>query len=336
MTGQGANNLSKEKIQQLLMAVGSKPTEDNTQLETTDYNWHEPHYFSSEQLVKIDDFAKTAAAEMAEKFSTFCRSKFNVTIKSVTQHFVDEFLCQLSNDEPKYYYLPFGTGQEHLCGLIGIPKLTAVTWATQLLGDSESEKDPDKNLSQLEESLMLDLASVLIEGFSDLFTNCDFQPAGSIVKDQWPLELNGTEELCKISFDVKKVDSEEGDSEAYFLILCSEMRPITGEKAQDYVDFSTEDISKMILEHLQEMPVFITGKLASAVLTFEEIMDLQPDDILLLDKKVDQPAELIVGGRTVYYGSPAKSTGKYAVAITNTAATFENVAENINSNIKTK
>jgi flagellar motor switch protein FliM len=84
------------------------------------------------------------------------------------------------------------------------------------------------------------------------------------------------------------------------------------------------------------MPVFITGKLASAVLTFEEIMDLQPDDILLLDKKVDQPAELIVGDRTVYYGSPAKSAGKYAVAITNTAAKFENAAENINSNIKTK
>ena len=336
MSGRGANNLSREKIQQILMAVGSEPTEDTAQVEAADYNWYEPHCFSSEQLAKLDDFALTAAAAVAEKFSNFCRSEFNVTIASTTQHFADEFLNQPSNSEQKYYYLPFGTEQEHLCGLIGIPELTAVDWATQLLGDSESEKEPDKDLSQLEESLLLDLTSVLVEGFSGLFTTCDFHPAGSIVKGQWPLELEGTEEFCKISFDVKKADSEEGGSEAYFLILCSELRPITGGTAEDCVDFSAEDISKMILEHLQEMPVLVTGQLASAALTFEEIMDLQPDDILLLDKKVDQPAELIVVGRTVYYGSPAKSAGKYAVTITNAAAAFGGAAENINSSIETK
>ena len=65
-------------------------------------------------------------------------------------------------------------------------------------------------------------------------------------------------------------------------------------------------------------------------------MDLQPDDILLLDKRVDQQTELIVGGRTVYYGYPAKSAGKYAVTITNTAAAFGGDAENINSGIETK
>ena len=101
---------------------------------------------------------------------------------------------------------------------------------------------------------------------------------------------------------------------------------MAGKTVRDSGEFSAEDISKLILEHLQEMPVLITGQLASAVLSFEELMNLQADDILLLDKRVDQPVELIVDGRTVYYGRPAKSAGKYAVTITTTATAVGDTA----------
>ena len=329
------NSLSREKIQQILMAVGSEPTEDITQVEATEYNWHEPHYFNSGQLEKLDDFAKTAATAVAEKFSKFCRSELNVTIVSTTQHFADEFLNPPSDSKQKNYYLTFGAKQEQMCGLIGMSEQSALNWARQLLGDSESGKDSGRSLSKLEESLLLDLVSAFVEVFSGLDESFDFHSAKNIVKEQWPLEMEGTEELCKISFDVKKADSEMS-SEAFFLILCSELEPVAGKAEQDSADFPADDVSKMILGHLQEIPVLITGQLASAVFTFEEIMNLQADDILLLDKRVDQPAELIVDGRTVYYGTPAKSAGKYAVTITSTAAAFGGNAENINSSIKTK
>ena len=335
MSGRVTNSLSREKIQQLLTAVGSEPTEDITQVEATEYNWHEPHYFNSEQLEKLGYFTEAVAVAMAQKFSKFCRSEFNVTIASITQHFADELLNQTSDSEQKDYYLPFGTNQEQMCGLIGIPEQAALNWARQLLGDSESEKDPGRDLSQLEESLLLDLVSALVEVFSGLDESFDFHSAERIVKGQWPLGTEGTEELCKISFDIKKADSEKS-SETYFLILCSELEPVTGKAEQDSADFSAEDVSKMILGHLQEIPVLVTGQLASTVLTFEEIMNLQADDILLLDKRVDQPTELIVDGRTVYHGCPAKSEGKYAVTIINTPAAFGGNPENINSSIETK
>lgn len=329
MSGGATNSLSKEKIQQLLMAVGSEPTEDITQVEAAEYNWHEPHYFNSKQLEKLDNFAQTAATAVAEKVSKFCRSELNVTIASTTQHFADEFLNQSSDSEQKDYYLSFGANQEQKCGLIGIPEQAALNWARQLLGDSdsESEKDPGRDLSQLEESLLLDLVSAIVEVFSGLDESFDFHSAKSIVKGQWPLGMEDTEELCKISFDVKKADSEKS-SEIYFLILCSELEPVAGKTEQGSADFSAENVSKMIIEHLQEIPVLITGQLASAVFTFEEIMNLQADDILLLDKRVDQPVELIVDGRTVYYGRPAKSAGKYAVSIAATA--FGDTGENMN------
>jgi flagellar motor switch protein FliM len=325
MSGRVTNSMSREKIQQLIMAIGSASKDEAAQVDAAQYNWQEPHYFNKEQLVKLDYFTDAVAAEVARKFAKLCRNEFNVTISSTTQHYVDEILSHLPGSEQMDYYLPFGTGQEHMCGLVGIPEQTAVNWATQLLGDSESEKDSSRNLSQLEESLLLDLASILVDLFSGPDKSLDFHPATSIVKGQWPLELEGTEEICKITFDVKEAESEKS-SEAYFLILCSELTPVTGKTARDSGEFSAEDISKFILGHLQEMPVLITGQLASAVLNFEELMNLQLDDIVLLDRRVDQPVELVVDGRTVYYGWPVKSAGKYAVTITTTATAFGDTA----------
>jgi flagellar motor switch protein FliM len=326
MSGIATSSMSREKIQQLLKALGTGPMDDAEQVEATEYDWHESHYFNGDQLEKLNNFTDAIAEAMTRKFNKFCRGEFEVTVASITQHYVNNFLSKLSDSEQKDYYIPFCAGAERMCGLIGMPEQVVFDWARQLLGDSESDKNHGRDLSQLEESLLLDLVSALIEVFSDLDESFDFNSEKNIIKGRWPLELDGTEELCKISFNVKKTGSEKG-SEAYFLILCNELEPVAGKAVQDSVCFSEEDVSKAILGHLYKMPVPITGQLASAMLTFEEIMNLQVDDILLLDEKIDHPMELIVGGRTFYYGHPAKSTGKYAVTITDTTAAFGDTAE---------
>ena len=309
-----ANNLSKEKIQQLLTAVGSGPKEDTTGIEATEYNWNKPHCFDRKQLNKLDNFTKKVVKAMTVKFVDFCHSQFDVTIVSTKQHFAAELVDQAIESGQDDYYLAFGTDQSHPCGLISIPTKTAFIWATQLLGDPESEEeDSGRDLSQLEESLLLDMLSALIEVFSQKIW--DFQPAGNIVRRLLPLELKGTEELCKITFDVKKTDQEKS-SEAYFLILCSELETVVGKAEQTVGRFSAEDISKAILGHIQQMPVCITAQLDSMVLTLEEIMSLEVGDILLLDKKVDEPIELITSGRTALLGRPAKLAGKHALVIT--------------------
>ena len=308
-----ANNLSNEKIHQLLIAVGSGPMEDTTGIKATEYNWNQPHYFDRKQLNRLDEFTKKVARAMTVKFVDFCHTEFDVTVVSTMQHFAAELIDQAMESGQDDYYLAFGTDPDHPCGLISIPIQTAFIWATQLLGDPESEEDSGRDLSQLEESLLLDLLSALIEAFSQKIWV--FQPAKNIVRRLFPLELKGTEELCKIIFDVRKTDHEKG-SEAYILILCSKLETAVGKAEQTVGEFSADDISKAILGHMQQMPVCITAQLASTVLTLEEIMSLEVGDILLLDKKVNEPIELITSGRTALLGRPAKSAGKHAVVIT--------------------
>jgi flagellar motor switch protein FliM len=317
MSARTANNLSKEAIQRLRAAVGSKPAEDTTQIEATEYNWNQPHYFDHNQLNKLEDFSENLAGAVAEKFTDFCHGEFEVKIVSTTQHFAAELLGHASDSKEDDYFLAFGTDQEHPYGLISIPAQTAFIWATQLLGDTESEEDSRVNLSQLEESLLLDIASAIVKAFSDIYGDSDFQPGQSIVRRLWPIELKGTEELCKITFQVKE-SNRENSSEAYVLVLCSQLEPIVGKAEQVVGGFSAEDVSKAIFGHMQQMSVSVTAQLASTALTLEEIMSLGVDDILLLDKRIDEPVELIINGRPVLRGQPAKSAGKYAMVITET------------------
>jgi flagellar motor switch protein FliM len=314
MSNERNNDLSRKKIQQILAALGSGPImEDTTQIEATEYDWQKPHCFTRSQLHMLDDFTKKTAKTIAQKFATLCHGDFNVTITSTTQHFANELLDQALESEQNDYYLAFNSALScHPCGLIGIPLKTAFIWATQLLGDTETKEDSRSDLSQLEESLLLDIASAVVEALAD--SDCDFQPAKNIVRKLLPLELKGPEELCKITFNVKKSDSD--NTEAYLLILCDDLEPVVGKTAQSADEFSAEDISKAILNHLQQMSVFVNAQLASTVLTFDEMMSLQTDDILLLDKAVDKPVEVMVNDQMAFCGQPAKSAGRYAVAIT--------------------
>ena len=318
MSSRVADSLTRNRMQQLLAVVGSTPTEDAAQIEATEYDWHDPHYFSTGQLAKLDQFAQTAARAMTRRFSDFCRSRFDVTITSITQHFVSELSDRISGAQQKDYFVPFGTDPERSCGFVGMPEQTASAWARQLLGDSESETDSPRALLALEESLLMDLTSALVEAFCDSDAICNFCLIGSVVRGWWPLKLRGIEEVCRISLDVKKADSQDS-SVAYFLIPCRELDAVAGRTTRADGEYSASEISRAILDRLQETTVTITAQLASTTFTFGQIMNLQVNDMLLLDKTVDEPVELIVADRTVYSGRPAKSGGKYAVAISGMA-----------------
>ncbi|RKY10047.1 MAG: hypothetical protein DRP66_00715 [Planctomycetota bacterium] len=307
---------SRQKIQQLLDAAGVESAEDTkSNIDAYDYNWTQPHCFSSCELKKLESFTEKVAKSCARKFTELCHSDFGVTIGTTTQYFADKFTASVNAQSD--HYLSFGTGRGEPSGFLGIPGQTAIVWATQLLGDSKSPEDADRELSQLEKSLLYDTASGIVEALSGSSDSCDFQPAAEIVSGRLPIEFQGAEEVCKITLKVKKADSDNA-SEAYFLMLCDELRPIVAGGIQAHV-LSAEEVSDTMLKHVHEMPITVKAQLDSTVLTIEEAMSLGVDDILLLDKKVDEPIELIVEGRILFRGRPAKCDGKYAVVISETA-----------------
>ena len=305
----------RQKVQQLLAAVGFESEEDTrSNIDAYDYNWTRPHYFSSGELKELETFTKKLAQICARKFTKIYHSEFEVTISSTSQYFANEFAASVKTRSD--HYLSFATGEDEPSGFVGVPTKTAIIWATQLLGDSESPEDADRELSQLEISLLCDTASSIVEALSDSCESCDFLPTTDIVTGRLPVEFQATEEVCKIGLSIKKADSKDS-TEAYFLILCDKLRPVVGNRTQAQ-DLTDEDVADAMLMHVHEMPISIKAQLDSTVFTIEEAMNLGVGDILLLDKKVTEPIELIVEDMILFRGRPAKSAGKYAVVITET------------------
>jgi flagellar motor switch protein FliM len=48
-------------------------------------------------------------------------------------------------------------------------------------------------------------------------------------------------------------------------------------------------------------------------------MNLEVDDILLFDRRIDEPIELTIQGQPIFCGQPAKSAGRYALVISEKA-----------------
>jgi len=75
------------------------------------------------------------------------------------------------------------------------------------------------------------------------------------------------------------------------------------------------------------MPVTVNVQIATSTIALQEVMDITVGDVVLLDKRVDEPVELTVEGREFSRGRLAKSSGKYAMVITEISS---NTAQNTN------
>ena len=102
------NNLTKERIQQLIAAVGSQTAEDEGNTDAEEFNWFEPHYLNNEYIVKLSKLTEKMAVNIREKFVNVCRNEFDVAIISTTQHYDNELSEKTLIDEEKEYYVVFG------------------------------------------------------------------------------------------------------------------------------------------------------------------------------------------------------------------------------------
>jgi len=318
MTGPSANHLSSARVRQLLAAVGSAYKQDRATGEITEYDWRDPHYFNADQLNRLAAVMSQVAARIAQTFARSHSGEFDVSPTSIAQHFASDLQNLVETDHD--YYLTFGPEKGRPCGFAVIAAETARAWVTLLLGDSDPGKDAERALSALEESLLCDLVTAVVESFLvPLRPHHNLKADNPLCKGQPGIQYELTEEICRIALRIKKTGSEEA-SEVAFLLPCSRLAALVGKTAPAAARVPPQELSRALMEHLQQMLVTVTARLASTNIRFQEVLDLGRGDILLLDKSLDQPAELLIDGRTVFRGRPARSEGRYAVFITQSEA----------------
>jgi flagellar motor switch protein FliM len=306
------DNLSQEKVQQLLAAVGSVPQSDaGGDLNVVDYNWRQPQYFSLEQRTKLAEFAEKAAAACVDEFSRLYHGDVEVSVVSAAQCFQSP--SEAENPQAEYCFA-FGVDPEKPFGLMRIPDSSAALWTGHMLGGEELTEESGRRLSTLEESFLLDIASGLIKDFSRAYGS-PLQLNRCLTRDESSIVLQGSQERFMVVLEVRKRDSEDNAVQAFILMCCDKLQSVAGKVVSEEGKNITADKIRAMREHLKDVPVSLTVRLAQTMLKFKDVVNLQVNDIVLLNKEVFDPVDVLIGGRTVFQGRPAQSGGKLAVVI---------------------
>jgi flagellar motor switch protein FliM len=318
MTESSASNLSGSKVQQLLSALGSAPVVAESVPEATGYDWRDPHYFNEDQSNRLAALMTQVAALLSERFEHFYKSQFDVKVASITQHYAEGLSEQTKSDQG--FSLPFGSEPSRPCGFLSVTVQTGLGWATRLLGDSEAGDDADRAISSLEESLLTDLLGAVVQAFlSPLDDSQNLRPANELIKGAPIMPYEPTMELCRLVFQITECDADPG-VEMQLVLLSSTLAPLVGKAPASQANQPQEQLTRLLTEHVHNVPVTVTARLANTRICFEEVLDLTTDDILLIGKPIEEPVDLMIGDRIVFRGSAAQSEAHYAVFVTECAA----------------
>jgi flagellar motor switch protein FliN/FliY len=311
--------LNSSSFLRLRTALGSNPADETTPAEVTKYDWRSPRYFNEDQRNRLAAVMSQVAASIGTGFAHSFNREVTVSPTSIAQHFAGR-LRDLGLADGRYY-LTFAAGKDKGWGFLSITAETALRWVKRLLGDSGSDADTSRALSSLEESLLIDLAAAAMDAFlSPLRAHEELRAGDRLLKDNPQAQFEPAQEICMIVFAVTGSESQEKD-EVLFVLPCSLLAPLAGKSRKAIQPTPPDELSRMLMEHVQQMPITITARLGHTALRFEELLELGRDDILLLDRLLDEAIELLVDGRVVFRGRVAQSDGQRAVVITQSPGT---------------
>ncbi|HON91887.1 MAG TPA: FliM/FliN family flagellar motor switch protein [Sedimentisphaerales bacterium] len=308
------DHLGKTRIGQLLAAVGSVPVQETpARGDLKPYDWRDPHYLNSDQLNRLAAIMSQVAARLGDVFTRFFSRDFDVAPTAVTQLFGADL--HRGFDVNDSYCQAFGPEKEPPCGFFAASSQTTLGWVSRLLGDTDSASNPNRSLSSLEESLLSDLVAAVVEVFlASLRPQEILTSTGRLSKGAPAIQFEPTQEICRITFQAR--ENEKNDpSNLTFVLACDRLAALVGKTPPTPQQATAKELSQALMEHLQQMAVTVTARLATIQIGFQEILDLAPGDILLLDKSIHDLVELTIEGRPVFQGRPAQSDGHYAIVL---------------------
>jgi len=76
---------------------------------------------------------------------------------------------------------------------------------------------------------------------------------------------------------------------------------------KEHTEAAAQDARVELQEHMTEVDVDVAVRIGGAALTVREVLDLEPGDVVLLDRDVGEPLDLIVEGRPKFEGQLLRS-----------------------------
>jgi flagellar motor switch protein FliM len=333
-----ADILSQEEIDALLSTVSDEGIQEE-QLEEIDftpkkvsvYDFRRPDRVSKEQLRSIRNLHDKFARNFSSTLSNTLRLITDITLVSVDQMTYGEFLMSLP--DPTSFNIISLIPMEGNAVLEINPSLIFPI-VDKLLGGPGQSLYKVRELTTLEQHIIEGIISLMLEDLEDVWRqiipNIRFKKEISENSPQIVQIVAQNEVVVLIVFEVKFGDVS---GMVNLCLPAITLEPILGKiSSQDWLIGAKKakfgDYEQRILELIEDCLVPIDVKVGETHLKVQEILDLTTNNIIILDKKANEPAVVAINNLDKFEGEVGIVGVKKGINISKII--MESVSENDN------
>ncbi|MDD4890211.1 MAG: flagellar motor switch protein FliM, partial [Phycisphaerae bacterium] len=290
--------------------VSDKPVQD--------YDFKRPERVSKDQLRALEAIHEGFARNLGASLSGFLRTIIEIRVGSIEQLTYSEFIRSLPN--PTSFNLLEGDGLDgQLC--LEISPLIIYPIIDRLLGGSSSEIFvPQRPLTAIEQRLVNRLTdralATLTESWSHLVP-VKFRLTATESNPQLVQIVPPNEVVVIIVFEIK-MGTRTGN-----MSLCipfNVIEPLMGRLAnQSWLNYRRKESpasqTALVRENIKSAAMEIRAFLAKSTITVNELMNLQPGDVLTTDKAASGEIILQIEGLNKYAGRVGQLRGHRAIKV---------------------
>ena len=322
-----SNSLSKEEIDVLMNAVSGGPIpglavaqhhikQRSAPMNVKEYDFRHPVMFLQDQLRTLKMIHEAFARNFANSLATYLCATVHVRCISVNQFSYGDFARSLP-DPCTLAKIRFRPSEGRV--LMAISPEVGAGFVDRVMGGPGGFYDTNQPFTEIEQFVIDDVVAIALK---------ELEPAWNrLIKVSFVVEsVDFTTQFVHVASQEEPVvalvlEIEFGSSTG-IVTFCYPFRALNPiiEKlnARQWVADDQKNLGasrNSMQTALNEVKMKLSARLGSATLTMKDIISLKAGDVFMLNKELDEPADLDVGGCPKFKGYFGTHNGKLAIRV---------------------
>lgn len=324
--GFDARELSQGEIDALLSKLSSgevveseeeKPVDPRWKVVKT-YDFRRPDKLSKDQMRTLQLIHESFGRLVSSSLSAYLRTAVQFNLVSIEQGVYGEYVERVPPDSVLHIL-----SMEPLPGsvLISTDFTPAMAAVDRLLGGAGTPPENPRTPTEIELALMQGLVANMLTGLTEAWGRVvDLQPAiRDVVLDARYVQVAlRSDPVVVIALEMAVMHHSGTVTICLPYVTLEPVLPKL--TAQLWFASGRRGSGKQHTDELQEslsaIDIDLKVELGGAWVTVQDMVDLKKGDVVILDRKKDQPLDLMIGGRRKYQTRPGMLGNKLAVQIT--------------------
>ena len=315
--------IDKIDLEDIKKIKNTKSSEEKSSSIIKAYDFEKSRKFSASNVKFLEalsnEFCKNSNLQLHHELK---HENLKLKFQSSKQESISSFI---ENTEYNTVLLDFSMGRANNL-IFKIDKICVLTFVECLLGGDGSVHNKEREVTEIDSAIVKYLCEKLLNSLSlDTPNKVEASVANIFVNTaKFKTPVSSSENLFISNIDIILNNEKVGEVAicAPTISLESKMNDLISKMSGTLEDTSLdkdellENETKVINALCENKVAFdIVAELGKTIITIGELLSLDEDDVLVLNRKIDEPIDILVGGSLAYKAQPALVGTSRAIVI---------------------